>query len=70
MFSKNDMLELFYPNPDPRDFYLVYNIEDIIEKEFKSMKWDITQLSRYESSRGSGKPFAVSLTELMKVIVK
>jgi len=70
MFSKNDMLELLYPNPDPRDFYLVYNIEDIIEKEFKSMKWDITQLSKYESSRGSGKPFAVSLTELMKVKVK
>jgi predicted component of viral defense system (DUF524 family) len=67
VFSKQDMIAKLYPNPS-QEFYLVYNIDTDIEKEFTSMSWDITELSGYTKWRGSALPFAVSLTELMKVV--
>jgi hypothetical protein len=63
------MIAKSYPNPS-QEFYLVYDIQDVIEKEFKSMKWDITKIEAYRSSRGSALPFSVSLTTLMKAILK
>jgi hypothetical protein len=69
IFSKQDMITRSYINPT-RDFYLVYEVEEEIEQEFEGMNWDITLLEGFKSSRGSALPFAVSLTQLMKTIVK
>jgi len=68
IFSKNDMLLKSYTNPS-QDFYLVYDIASEIEKEFKNARWNISQLDGYSGARNSAKPFAVTLTELMTVIV-
>jgi len=68
IFSKQDMISKSYPNPS-QEFYLVYDIDTEIEKEFTDMSWDITKLNGYTNWRGSALPFAVSLTELMKVVI-
>lgn len=68
IFSKDDMLLKSYTNPG-QDFYLVYDISSEIEKEFKNVRWNISQLKGYSGARNSAIPFAVTLTELMTVIV-
>lgn len=68
IFSKQDMLNKSYPDPS-QDFYLVYDIGKA-ENEFEKMTWNITKLDGYTAHRGSGIPFATSLTNLMNVIVK
>jgi predicted component of viral defense system (DUF524 family) len=70
MFSKNDLIKKSYPSTPSKDFYLVYELESIAEKEFHKMVWDITKLSAYKPFRESAIPFAVSLTDLMNTIVK
>ena len=62
------MISKSYPDPT-QEFYLVYDLEDSIEKEFEVMKWDITAMEEYKRGRGSVLPFAVSLSELMKGFV-
>lgn len=69
IFSKQNMVAKNYANPS-QEFYLVYDIEDDLEKEFKSMVWDITKLEGYLNSRGSALPFSTSLTNMMKHLVK
>jgi len=69
IFSKQDLINKSYENPS-QDFYLVFDIEETIEKEFENMTWDITRLDGYSKARLSALPFSVSLTELMKALVK
>ncbi|KAA5534512.1 DUF2357 domain-containing protein [Taibaiella lutea] len=69
IFSKQDMVLKNYPNPRG-EFYLVYKIENEVEEEFKDKIWDITKLKNYQTGRGSGMPFSVTLSQLMKAIVK
>lgn len=69
LFSKNDLLQKGYPAPS-RELYLVYTTEPEVEPEFAGMRWDVTRLPGYRANRASGQPFSVSLTELMKVLVK
>ena len=57
IFSKHDMIAKSYPNPS-QEFYLVYDILEVIENEFKSMKWDITKIEAYRSSKGSALQFS------------
>ena len=61
------MAKLSYDNP--KDFYLVYKISNNIPDELKNIKWDIRNLKEYNGNRQSGKPFAVSLRELMNCMV-
>ncbi|MEO7990793.1 MAG: DUF2357 domain-containing protein [Chryseolinea sp.] len=66
IFSKDEMIAKAYPEPS-QNFYLVFDIENKIEIEFENVKWDISHLEEYKKGRGSVLPFAVSLSELMKV---
>ncbi len=70
IFSKQNMIDLKYPNPEPTNYYLVYDIEDNVEEELKNHVWDITKLDAFKTKQGSGIPFTTSLTNLMKVIDK
>lgn len=70
IFSKKKLLELDYPSEPTQDFYLVYKVSQQIEEEFRSYKWDIRKLNDYTTGRGSGIPFAISLTELMSALVE
>ena len=69
LFSKHDLLQKGYPGPS-RELYLVYATDPEVEPEFAGMRWDVTRLPGYRANRASGLPFSVSLTELMKVLVK
>ena len=69
IYSKQDLLNKDYPEPKG-DLYLVYEMIEDIEEEFKNQIWDITKLEGYKIGRGSGLPFSTSLTNLMKAIIK
>ena len=69
VFSKQTLIEKGYPSEPSQLYYLVYKVKLASEEEFQNVKWDISKLDKYKSGRGSGLPFAVSLTELMKVKV-
>jgi predicted component of viral defense system (DUF524 family) len=70
IFSKQTLIKKGYPSPPSQDFYLVYKIETVHDVEFLNRNWDITQLEGYKKGRGSVLPFSITLTELMKVIIK
>jgi predicted component of viral defense system (DUF524 family) len=69
IFSKQDMREKSYPNPR-NNFYIVYDIISEAEVEFAYMNWNITKLPNYGAGRSSSIPFAVSMMNLMKVLIK
>jgi len=69
IFSKADMLNKMYPDPR-NEFYVVFDIEDGIEEEYKAMKWNLSQLEGYSSNGAAALPFSISLTELMRALVK
>jgi hypothetical protein len=69
ILSKQDLINKSYENPS-QEFYLVFDIEDKIEKEFENMTWNISRLDGYSVARLSALPFSVSLTELMKALIK
>lgn len=69
LFSKQDLLQKGYPGPS-RELYLIYATDPEVEPEFAGMRWDVTRLPGYRANRASGLPFSVSMTELMKVLVK
>ena len=69
IFSKEYMIQKLYPDPS-KAYYVVFDIEGNIEKEFDHMKWDIAQLEGFTKSRGSAIPFSVSLSELMRTLVR
>lgn len=70
VFSAKKLIEKGYPTEPSGEFYLVYKIDQWIEPELRNRKWDISQLDGFKSGRGSVLPFAVTLSELMKVVVK
>lgn len=69
IFSKQDMINKGYSDPT-QDFYLLYDIEGRAEEEFSNMKWDISKLIGYSKGRASALPFAVTITQLMKALIK
>lgn len=70
VFSKEKLISENYPSEPSRNFYLVYKVEEVRDKEFVDRTWDITKLDGYTIGKDSALPFAVSLTELMKVMEK
>jgi predicted component of viral defense system (DUF524 family) len=70
VFSKETLIERKYPSPPTQPYYLVYNVEELLESEMLGYKWDLRKLESYRTGHASGLPFAVTLTELMKVVVK
>lgn len=70
VFSKQTLKNRKYPTEPKRDYYLVYKIEEVNEKEFLNKYWDVSKLSNYKAGIGSGLPFSATLTELMHTVVK
>lgn len=67
VFSKQTLIKNGYPTEPSQDYYLVYKVKPATEKELIERKYDISKLEKYKTGRGSGLPFAVSLSELMKI---
>ncbi len=72
VLSKLDLIKKGYPSPshDNHDNYLVFEIEPVLDPEFKNASWDFRKLKNYSTSRASAKPFTASLAELMKHKIK
>lgn len=53
-----------------KNYYLVYEVMEIDENEFKNKNWDISKLEGYKLAGEYGLPFSVTLTKLMHVLKK
>ena len=79
VFSVTQLIKLNYPlSKNPREYYLVIEIEKVSDKEFEKVSWKFKELMKYKSIMESGGrartnagiPFTISLTELMNTVVK
>lgn len=70
IFSKQTLIDKGYPSEPSLNYYLVYKIQEVTDRELMNQEWDITLLDKYKQGRGSALPFSVTLTELMKTKVK
>ena len=70
VFSKQSLIKKGYPGTPSQEFYLVYKVEPVSDKEFSNKEWNISKLEGYKPNRNSALPFSVTLTELMKAIIK
>lgn len=66
VFSKQTLIDKGYPSEPSQSYYLVYKIEQVHSIDFLNQSWDITKLEGYKTGRGSGLPFSITMTELMK----
>jgi len=67
IFSRKTLERINYPK-DPKkhgQYYLVYKVEEVKDKEFLNTIWDITKLNGYKKGRGSALPFSATIAELM-----
>ncbi len=70
IFSKHTLISKGYPTTPSQNYYLVYKVDKVYDAEFLNREWDITKLEGFKSRMNSALPFAISLTELMKVKTK
>jgi predicted component of viral defense system (DUF524 family) len=70
VFSKQTLIDKGYQSDPTQDYYLVYKIQEVTERELLNQTWDITMLDKYGQRRNSALPFTVSLSELMKAKIK
>ncbi len=70
VFSKQQLKKNGYPSEPSQDYYIVYKVKQAQESEFVDKIWDITKLPGYKPGSASALPFAVTMTELMKTLVK
>jgi predicted component of viral defense system (DUF524 family) len=70
IFSKSDLIKKGYPTMNSEDdLYVVYDIQGAPEEELFGREWDITKLEQFKKGHASGKPFAVSVAQLMKTVI-
>lgn len=70
VFTTDALIELGYPSQNPSGkSYLVFKVEPSDTSLFGNAKWDFRQLEGYMPGRGSGFPFVVSLTDLLRTKV-
>lgn len=65
VLSKKAMLDLGYPSNNPKDFYLVFDVEPA--KGFEGYEWDYHKLPDRMKNRQSAEPQTVTLDLLMSV---
>ncbi|MGQ1911531.1 DUF2357 domain-containing protein [Marinifilum sp. RC60d5] len=54
------------PKKEMKPFYLTVEIDDQVNEEFKGLEWDFKKFEKFKTGNQSARPFAVSLSELMK----
>ncbi len=70
VFSKQTLIDKGYPSLPSQEYYLVYKVQEVTDKELLNKTWDITKLAKYKTGRASALPFSVTLTELMRTTCK
>lgn len=66
VYSRDVLIRKNYPGSPAHDFYLVYRIVPVMEKELTNRSWNISAFEGYLSGHLSAFPFAVPLSELLK----
>lgn len=66
IYSREMLIRKEYPGIPGHDYYLVYRVVPVLEKELQEQLWDITRLSGYMAGHLSAFPFVVPLSELLK----
>lgn len=69
LFSKEALKQHNYPSKPTQKFYLVYEIDSVLEEEFNGKKWDVTKLTQYTPTKSYSLPFVVHLAEIMQVTI-
>lgn len=69
VYSKEDLIRKGYSSPT-QDYYLIIQLEPVIDPEFENVKWNFKKLRNYSKGRLSAFPFTTSLSELMKNKIK
>jgi len=70
VFSKQTLINKGYPSNPSQNYYLVYKVRELTDIELKNQVWDITKLDKYRKGRSSALPFSVTMSELMRTIIK
>lgn len=77
VITGSKLKELGYKSDKLKDYYLVIQIEKELCNDFNLSKFNFTELDKYKKIKSkynpysaSGVPFTITLSELMKVIVK
>ncbi|GAB2618077.1 DUF2357 domain-containing protein [Belliella aquatica] len=65
VYSKADLLKLKYPLPNS-EFYLVVDLVQVTDEEFKGKNWNFRSLKNYKRGNASAFPFTTTLAELIK----
>jgi hypothetical protein len=63
--SKGDLERKGYPEAG-QEYYLVYEVERVIDPEFEGVSWNFKELNGYANYRLNSKPFITTLIKLMK----
>lgn len=66
IYSKDLLIRKKYPGIPAHDFYLVYKVVPVFEKELLNREWDITKFSGYLKGYNAALPFAVPYVDLLK----
>lgn len=66
MYSKKILIEKGYPGMPMHEFYLVYQVTPVLEKELQDRIWDISEFPGYLKGYNAALPFVVPLSELLK----
>jgi predicted component of viral defense system (DUF524 family) len=66
VFTNRDLKNKNYPTDPKVGYYLVYKFENDVREGFGNLTWDISKLVANVKTRKIRKPFAVSISELMK----
>ncbi len=70
LVSKSDLKGKGYPRNPSCDYYLLYSICRVGSAVFGNQEWDVSKLPGYSSTRSNtGRPFAVTLSELSTAVV-
>lgn len=66
IYSKDLLIRKRYPGIPAHDFYLVYKVVPVFEKELLNREWDISKFSGYLKGYNAALPFAVPYIDLLE----
>ncbi len=70
VYAKEALVEKGYRTEPSQPYYIVYELDNLKQgNPLKGYTWDVRKLSGWKEHRGSGYPFATTLSELMKTRV-
>ncbi|NQT64528.1 MAG: DUF2357 domain-containing protein [Candidatus Marinimicrobia bacterium] len=70
LVSKAELARMEYTRTPTKEQYFVFSLEPVEQNVFGNSIWDVEQLNNFPEGRNFGRPFSVSMAELMMARVK